>query len=73
MIQPATPKPCKPFKTSRGEQIKLVTSFDWVNLPALDGIDEEFREIVKDSPFIDPTRRDVLGAALLKRVESWPR
>jgi hypothetical protein len=69
-IHPAAAKlPCKPFKTSHSEQIKLVTSFDWVNLPALYGIDEEFREIVKDSPFIDPTRCDALCTALRRRVE----
>lgn len=70
MIHPATPKSsCKPFKTNHSEQIKLVSSFDWVDLMALDGIDGEFREIVKDSPFIDKARCDALCSALRKRVE----
>ncbi|NMA24217.1 MAG: excisionase [Clostridiales bacterium] len=70
MIQPAALKqPCKPFKTSHSEQIKLVNSFDWVNLSALHGIDEEFREIVKDSPFIDLARCDALCTTLRRRVE----
>ena len=70
MIDPAASKqPCKPFKTSHGEQIKLATSFDWVDLPALDGIDEEFRKIVKGSPFVDEVRCNALCAALRGRVE----
>lgn len=68
-IRPAAPPPSKPFKTSHGEQIKLVSSFDWVDVAALDGVDEEFREIVKGSPFIDETRCDALCGALRKRVE----
>lgn len=70
MIQPAAPKlPCKPFKTSHAEQLGLVSSFDWVDISALDGIDEEFRDIVKGSPFIDAARCDALCAALRRRVE----
>ena len=42
----------KPFKNSHEEQIKLVTSFDWLNLNALAGIDEELRELVRGSVFI---------------------
>jgi hypothetical protein len=70
MIRPDAPMlPCKPFKTSHSEQIKLVSSFDWVDISALDGIDGEFREIVKDSPFVDAARRDALCRALRRRVE----
>lgn len=70
MIHPAASKlPCKPFKNNHDEQIKLVTSFDWVDLPALHGIDEEFREIVKGSPFIDQARCDAICTALRGRIE----
>ncbi len=69
MVHPAAPPPSKPFKTSHGEQIKLVSSFDWVDIAALDGIDEEFQEIVKGSPFIDEARCSTLCWALDKRVE----
>ncbi|MFZ3129898.1 MAG: HipA domain-containing protein [Desulfosporosinus sp.] len=69
MIHPTAAKlPCKPFKTSHSEQIKLVTSFDWVSLAALHGIDEEFREIVKGSPFVDEARCNALCTALRRRV-----
>lgn len=70
MIHPTDPKlPSKPFKTYFSEQIKLVSSFDWVDIAALGGIDEEFREIVKGSPFIDEARCNMLCWALDKRVE----
>ncbi len=70
MIRPLAPRlPCKPFKASHAEQIKLVTSFDWLDLSALKGIDEEYREILKGSAFIDGARCDALCSALQKRLE----
>lgn len=69
-IRPAAPKqPCKPFKTTHDEQIKLVTSFDWLDFAALDGIDEELRTILQGSPVIDAARCDALCMALCQRVE----
>lgn len=70
MIGAARPNPtCKPFKNSHDEQIKLVSSFDWLDLNALYGIDEELREIVKDSLFIDEARCAALCSGLKRRVE----
>lgn len=69
MIRPMTKQPSKPFKADHAEQIKLVSSFAWLNLSALKGIDEELGEIVKDSAFIDGARRDALCYGLRKRVE----
>ncbi|MDD3279850.1 MAG: excisionase [Lachnospiraceae bacterium] len=61
---------CKPFKNSHEEQIKLVSSFDWLNLNNLYGIDEELRELVRGSVFIDDARCDALCRALKDRVEA---
>lgn len=61
--------PCKPFKNSHEEQIKLVRSFDWLDLSALKGIDMEFREIVKGSLFIDRARCDAICKGICERVE----
>lgn len=69
MINAGAKVPCKPFKADHNEQIKLVKSFDWLDLPALKDIDEEFREILSGSVFIDEARRDALCFALTKRVE----
>lgn len=60
---------CKPFKTDHEEQIKLVSSFDWLDLNALYGIDEELRELVRGSMFIDEKRCDALCRALKSRVD----
>lgn len=59
----------KPFKNSHEEQIKLVTDFHWIDFSALAGIDEELREIVRGSLFIDEARCSVLCRALRHRVE----
>ena len=69
MIRPLLKLPSKPFKSDHAEQIKLVTSFEWIDLHALLGIDEEFREILAGSVFIDDARRDALCYGLRKRVE----
>lgn len=60
---------CKPFKQDHNEQIKLVTSFDWLDLSKLYDIEDEFRDILKDSLFIDEARQEALCSALLQRIE----
>lgn len=69
MINDAAKLGCKPFKTTHDEQIKLVTSFDWLDLSSLQGIDEELREILQGSVFIDTARCNALCRGLQKRVE----
>ena len=73
MISAGAKAPSKPFKTTHDEQIKLVSSFDWLDLTALAGIDEELRELVKGSLFIDEARVNALCAALRGRVERLAR
>jgi hypothetical protein len=60
---------CKPFKSSHEEQIKLVNSFDWLDLDRLTGIEEEFRELTKGSVFIEESRSTALCRALKQRVK----
>lgn len=60
---------CKPFKQDHTEQIKLVTSFDWLDLSKLNDIEDEFRDILKGSLFIDETRQNALCSALRQRIE----
>lgn len=69
LINPNVDAPSKPFKTSHEEQIKLVSDFSWVDFPALSGIDEEFRELVKGSVFIDSARCERICKGLIRRVE----
>ena len=69
MIRPLAKLPAKPFRADHSEQIELVMSFDWLDFSALRGIEEEFRQILADSSFIDETRRDSLCYGLRKRIE----
>lgn len=69
LISPTAKLVCKPFKQDHQEQIKLVTSFDWLDLSALRGIEDEFREILQGSLFIDEARCEALCFALRKRID----
>ncbi|MCL1981572.1 MAG: hypothetical protein FWG53_00570 [Clostridiales bacterium] len=46
VIHPMAKQPSKPFKYDHTEQIKLVTSFEWLDFSALSGIEDEFHEIL---------------------------
>jgi hypothetical protein len=59
----------KPFKSEHKEQIKLVNSFDWLDLQCLEGASDKFREIYKPSRYMDTARIDRLLFAFRKRVE----
>jgi hypothetical protein len=59
----------RPFCDNHAEQIRLVSSFDWLDLAALRGIDEEAREILQGAVFLDEARRDALCYGLRGRVE----
>ena len=61
---------CKPFKNTHEEQIKLVSSCEWLDISKLNGIEEEFRELVRASIFIDNIRCDAICKAMKERVNS---
>lgn len=69
MINNQTKISCKPFKSNHEEQLKLVKSFDWLDFTALQDIEEEFREIVNGSLFIDEERCGAICAAIKERVK----
>jgi len=68
MIGSRTKLVCKPFKSKHEEQIKLVKSFDWLDLSKLKGIGDEFADILTGSLFIDAARKGALCKALEKRI-----
>ena len=61
--------PSKPFRNHHMEQIQLATSFERFDMDALEGIDEEFNQILSASPFINEERREGLCQALRRRKE----
>lgn len=52
--------PSKPFCSSHSEQIRLVSSFDWYDSFALEGVGDVQYNLLKASPLIDDRRRNTL-------------
>lgn len=62
---------CKPFKVTHGEQLRLVSSYDWLDFSRLEGIDEEINEFLSDeklAAFIDEDRRKKLVDFVVERI-----
>lgn len=62
---------CKPFKKSHEDQIKLVTSFEWIKFEKLKGIDKEIFSILKGAgEYIDEARMEAIITSVQKRIEN---
>ena len=62
---------CKPFKKAHGEQLSLVSSFDWLDLSVLDGIEDDIFNIFDDEKareYIDTDRAKTIAAQVRKRI-----
>ena len=57
------------FYRDLNAQLDLVTRFNWLNLDALTGIEDECAEVLKTNPYIENERRKLLCSALRRRVE----
>jgi hypothetical protein len=61
---------CKPFKRTHQDQLRLVTSFDWLDLPKLDGVDQDIREVFAGAEeFIDKERVEAIITSVNQRVQ----
>lgn len=63
---------CKSFKNTHSEQLRLVTSYDWIDFSKLKDINEEIAVTLSDkrtSQYIDKTRRDEITNFLKNRIE----
>lgn len=61
---------CKPFKKTHSEQLKLVRSFDWLDLGKLTGFDEEMGEILDSAgEYMDVGRKKAILDAFSIRLE----
>jgi hypothetical protein len=67
-IRPRAEQQSKPFRAKHSEQIELVSDFSWLEFAALRGIDEEYSELLRQSPYIEDNRRSVLCYALRERA-----
>ena len=62
---------CKPFKKRHEDQLRLVTSFDWIDFSALEDIRERITEILSDAnaaDYLDARRIRVIAELTKKRV-----
>lgn len=61
---------CKPFKKTHEEQVKLVTSFDWIDFDQLKGMEEEIRQIFEQAgSYMDEARKDAILSAFSARCK----
>ena len=62
---------CKPFKRTHGEQLRLVSTFDWLDLSLLDGIEDDIFNIFDDErvrEYIDTDRARAIAAQVRNRI-----
>ena len=61
---------CKPFKRSHQDQLRLVTSFDWLDLSKLQGIDRDIREVFAGAEeYVDRDRAEAITASVNQRIQ----
>lgn len=63
---------CKPFKKRHEEQLRLVSSFDWINFSALSDIGEVIRETISGKSaidFISTDRVEAIIQSVEKRIQ----
>lgn len=68
-IDPTDPDlPCKPFRKTHDEQIRLIRDVSRFDMTGLDGIETEVMEILTSSPDISESRAEILCNALRTRI-----
>lgn len=61
---------CKPFKKSHQDQLRLVTSFDWLDLSKLQGIDWDIREVFTGAEeYVDRHRVEAIAASVNQLIQ----
>lgn len=62
---------CKPFKKTHAEQLKLVTSFDWIGFEKLNGIEKEIQQVFSQSGgYMDEARKTAILSAFSIRMDN---
>ena len=60
---------CKPFKRSHEEQLKLVSSFDWIDFDRLRGLDAEIASILEQAgEYLDDARKRAIITSVMRRI-----
>ena len=64
---------CKPFKKTHGEQLKLVSSFDWLDISKLNNIEDEILNVLcedKTVRYVEAERAKAIAAEVKKRIDA---
>ncbi len=64
---------CKPFKKTHGEQLKLVSSYDWFDISKLDGIEGEILNVLCEDKavcYVEAERAKAIAAEVRKRIDA---
>ncbi len=62
---------CKPFKKKHEDQIKLVSSFDWIDFDALDGVENDILSILDQAgEYVDDARKKAIVSSVLRRIDN---
>lgn len=57
------------WKKNPTKNLEFVTDFSWVDLSALDGIEDEIQTLLSDAETIEPMRADALCQAIRHRID----
>lgn len=64
--------PCKPFKKKHSEQLRMVSSFDWLDISKLNGIEDEILNILCEDnavQYVEAERAKAIAAEIRKRID----
>lgn len=67
---------CKPFKNHHEEQLKLVTSFDWIRFDRLSDMKDVVTEVLSDknaSGYMEESRIRAIAAGVERRIDNLKR
>lgn len=65
--------PCKPFKKKHSEQLRMVSSFDWLDISKLNGIEDEILNILCEDnavQYVESERAKAIAAEVRKRIDT---
>lgn len=65
--------PCKPFKKKHSEQLRMVSSFDWLDISKLNGIEDEILNILCEDnavQYVEAERAKAIAAEIRKRIDT---
>ncbi len=64
--------PCKPFKKKHSEQLRMVSSFDWLDISKLDGVEDDILNILCEDnavQYVEVERAKAIAAEVRKRID----